>query len=275
MEKPKGAEAAKAEENMYHLHGSDHPGMALVNTILDGRNYWPWSIGVRTALEATDKIGFIDGSIPPPKDANEYKKWKKVDSMIKSWLTHSISKELSELFVFCLSPKALWDVLEERYGVNNAPQMYHLQRNASSITQGGDSVTSYFNKLNRCWDEMGRLNPLPTCTCGKCSCDVNKRVADLDDLIKLMQFLMGLTPSFDVIRTHILNLSPTPTVNKAYAMVIADESQRQINLSYSSTSEGSSAMMARSSQAKNDAINAKKAAKKDKYCEHCNVSIKD
>ncbi|KAF7827503.1 Retrovirus-related Pol polyprotein from transposon TNT 1-94 [Senna tora] len=152
--------------------------------------------------------------------------------MIKSWMVNLISKEIVDLFVFCTSSKSLWDILAERYGVSNAPQMYHLQRHTSSITQGSDSVTTYFNKINRSWDEMGRLNPLPACTCGKCTCNVSKKIADLDNMLKLMQFLLGLTPSYDVIRTQILNLSPSPSINKAYAMAVSDESQRQINLSY-------------------------------------------
>ncbi|KAF7838701.1 Retrovirus-related Pol polyprotein from transposon RE1 [Senna tora] len=111
--------------------------MALVNTILDRGNYLAWSIGTLTTLEAKDKTGFIDGLIPVPTDPTEFKKWKKVDSMIKSWM-----------------------------------------------------------------------------------------VADLDASIKLMQFLMGLNPLYDIVRTQILNLDPTPSANKAYNMVIMNEKQK-------------------------------------------------
>ncbi|KAF7834532.1 uncharacterized protein G2W53_009391 [Senna tora] len=267
----KGNEISKIDDLSLQLHGSDHPGIPLITTVLDGRNYWPWSIGIRTALEAKDKIGFVDGSIKPPEDPSEHRKWKKADSMVKSWLTNSISKEISKLFIFCLTSKALWDVLEERYGVNNAPQMYHLQRYTSSITQGSDQVNTYFNKINRCWDELGRLMPLPTCTCGKCTCDVNKKIADQDGLVKLMQFLMGLTPNFDVIRTQILNSNLIPSLNKAYAMVISKETQKQVNVSYSSMTEGSSALMAKTFQGKNEGEASKRRdiSKKDKFCDHC------
>ncbi|KAF7842363.1 uncharacterized protein G2W53_004661 [Senna tora] len=265
---------SKTDESAYHLHSSDHPGMPLVNTILDGKNYWAWSISVMTALEAKNKTGFVDGTIEPPQDPAEYKKWKMADSMIKSWMVNCISKEIADLFVFCTSSKSLWDILAERYGVSNAPQMYHLHRYANSVTQGNESVTTYFNKINRCWDEIGRLSPLPICTCSKCSCNVSKKIADLDNSLKLMQFLLGLTPSYDVIRTQILNLTPLPSINKAYAMVVSDESQRQINLTYSANSEGSSAMMAKVFQGKNDGTNFKKRdlSKKDKYCDHCKVN---
>ncbi|KAF7837740.1 uncharacterized protein G2W53_006222 [Senna tora] len=103
----------ETNEASYRLHNFDHPGMPLVNTTLDGKNYFGWSIAIRTALEAKDKVGFIDGSLPAPKAPAEYKKWKTVDSMIKSWIRNSFTKELADTFICCISSKNLWDVLEE------------------------------------------------------------------------------------------------------------------------------------------------------------------
>ncbi|KAF7838707.1 uncharacterized protein G2W53_007189 [Senna tora] len=143
--------------------------------------------------------------------------------------------------------KAMWDVLQERFGINNLPQIYCVKQQTSLITQGGDLVTTYFNKINRYWDEMGRLMPLPTCTYGKCTYDMTKRVADLDASIKLMQFLMGLNPLYDIVRTQILNLDPTPSANKAYNMVIMNEKQKQLNMIYSVPIEGGTALMTKAS----------------------------
>ncbi|KAF7838698.1 hypothetical protein G2W53_007180 [Senna tora] len=69
--------------------------MALVNTILDRGNYLAWSIGTLTTLEAKDKTDFIDGLIPAPTNPTEFKKWKKVDSMIKSWMVKTLSPKNS------------------------------------------------------------------------------------------------------------------------------------------------------------------------------------
>ncbi|KAF7820341.1 uncharacterized protein G2W53_025796 [Senna tora] len=195
-----------------------------------------------TALEAKDKVGFVDGSINPPIDTAEFKKWKMADSMIKSWMVNSISKEISDMFVFYRSSKALWDVLAQRYGVANSPQMYHLHRYTSSMNQGIDSITTYFNKINRCWDELARLTPIPACTCGKCTCNLEKRVADLDQSMKLMQFLMGLNPIYDVIRTQIIHLTPLPSIDKAYAM------------------------------SRNEGNKKKDLSKANKYCDHCKTN---
>ncbi|KAF7807319.1 uncharacterized protein G2W53_039480 [Senna tora] len=234
-----------------------------LNTIFDEGNYVAWSIAVLTALEAKDKTGFLDDSILAPTDPTEFKKWKKVDSMIKLWMVNSLSKEHSDYFGFCITSRALWNTLQELFGTNNVPQIYCVQRQTISLAQGGDFVTAYFNKINRCWDEMGRLMPLPTYTCGKCSCNLAKKVVDLDASIKLMQFLMGLNPLYDVIRTHILNLDPTPSDNKAYNIVIIDEKQKQLNMIFFAPIEGASALMAKTSQGKDQkskAILAKGAA---------------
>ncbi|KAF7811532.1 Phosphoinositide phosphatase SAC1 [Senna tora] len=67
------------------LHSLDHPGVSLVNNPLVRSNYLAWSTSIMNSLEAKDKIGFIDGSIPPLED---------------------------------ITSKTLWDVLEERFRVS-------------------------------------------------------------------------------------------------------------------------------------------------------------
>ncbi|KAF7838786.1 uncharacterized protein G2W53_007268 [Senna tora] len=217
----------------------------------------------------------IDGSIGSPNDAAEQRKWKLVDSMIKSWIINSISKDFSDTFIYCLTARDLWNTLEERFGASNTPQMYHIQRQTTSLRQGGDSVTVYYNKLHRCWDEMDRVMPMPTSTCRKCNCGLKKMVSNMMASTKLLQFLMGLNPTFDVARTQILNLDPLPTVNKAFSMIVTtDEAQREINMVYSSTSDASSAMLAKTNPGKTKGTNFKRKdlSKKDKYCDHCNAN---
>ncbi|KAF7842165.1 uncharacterized protein G2W53_004463 [Senna tora] len=174
-------------------------------------------------LHNSDQPGFVVGSIKPPEDSVEHKRWKPVDSMVKSWLTNSLTKELSESFWFCNSAKELWDNIAERYSVSNGPKFYQVQRQMESLEQGGETVTCYFNKLNRSWDELNRIKPVPRCICGLCTCQINKRLDEHDSDIKLVQFLMGLQLMFDALRGQILNLDPLPSVNKAFSMVVRQE----------------------------------------------------
>lgn len=50
------------------LHGSDHPGMLLVQNPLTGNNYLPLSRSMKIALGAKMKLGFINGQIEPPAE---------------------------------------------------------------------------------------------------------------------------------------------------------------------------------------------------------------
>ena len=67
------------------LHHSDTPGLILVNTPLDGRNYGEWSHSMRLSLSAKNKLGFIDGSIEaPPATDTKYPLWKCCNDLVIS-----------------------------------------------------------------------------------------------------------------------------------------------------------------------------------------------
>ncbi|XP_022922165.1 uncharacterized protein LOC111430229 [Cucurbita moschata] len=83
----------------YYIHLSDQPGYSLVPIKLNGTNYQSWSKSVMHALVDKKKIGFIDGTIEEPsQDANstEFELWNKCNSMIISWLTHSVEGDIAE-----------------------------------------------------------------------------------------------------------------------------------------------------------------------------------
>ncbi|KAL2242644.1 UNVERIFIED_CONTAM: hypothetical protein Sindi_0382400 [Sesamum indicum] len=92
------------------------------------------------------------------------------------------------------------------------------------MAQGNLSVSAYYAKLKRLWDELTCLKPLP-----QCECKVSKAFANLNLSTQLMQFLMGLHDNLDHVRSQILLMEPLPSVNKAYSMVLRVEKQREIN----------------------------------------------
>ncbi|GJT61758.1 retrovirus-related pol polyprotein from transposon TNT 1-94 [Tanacetum coccineum] len=107
-----------------------------------------WNRNVRMALGAKLKLGFIDGSCPKhgAEDAN-FQRWIRCDYM----------------------------EIAERYRQNNGPLIYLLGWELRKITQGNLTISSLFNKLKKCWDELQNINGLPTCDYGRmtgCTCDV-------------------------------------------------------------------------------------------------------
>ncbi|KAF7825204.1 uncharacterized protein G2W53_016368 [Senna tora] len=150
------------------LQNSDQPGMTLVASQLIGPNYLSWSLAVKTALEAKDKLGFVDGSIKEPEDPVEHKRWKPVDSMVKSWLTNSLTKDLSETFMFCNSVKELCANIAERYSVSNdktCPKM-HMWNKRLDEQDSDIKLVQFLIGLHLMYDALRgqilNLDPLPS-----------------------------------------------------------------------------------------------------------------
>jgi len=54
------------------------------------------------ALTAKNKVGFINGTIQPPSETEqpiEYALWNRCNSMILSWLAHSVEHDLAKAVV--------------------------------------------------------------------------------------------------------------------------------------------------------------------------------
>ena len=75
-------------------------------------------------------------------------------------------KEIAETFVYADSARALWKDVEDRFGESNAPLIYQFKKEISTAIQGNMSVTQYYSKIKKLWDELNCLEPLPTCDCG-------------------------------------------------------------------------------------------------------------
>ncbi|KAL2245674.1 UNVERIFIED_CONTAM: hypothetical protein Sindi_2835600 [Sesamum indicum] len=197
--------------------------MSLVSVPLDGSNYFTWSRLVKISLAAMMKLPFIDGKVERPKEGDDaYQEWVRADCMVTCWILNSISKEIVESFLYATTARELWVELETRFGQRNGPMIYRLNREIYSTIQGTMTVSAYFSRLKRLWDELSCLNPLPQCSCGA------SKAIDGED--HLMQFLMGLSDDFDSVRSQILMLEPLPSVSKAYGMVLRMEKQREVHL---------------------------------------------
>lgn len=117
--------------------------------------------------------------------------------------------------------KSVWDDLYERFHKVDGVRTFNLHKNIASLSQENMSVCVYFSKLKDLWDEFEALVPAPGC-----DCDKSKEFVVHLQKLKLFQFLMGLNESYVQARSQILLMSPLPSVNQAYAMIVSDESHR-------------------------------------------------
>ncbi|XP_060188458.1 uncharacterized protein LOC132617476 [Lycium barbarum] len=126
--------------NPFYLHPSDSPGMQLVNTLFDGKNYAGWSRGIVTALSAKNKQGLIDGTfVQPGPSSDQYKLWSRCNDMVISWILNSLSKEIVKFVLYSKTAKEIWKELSTKFGQCNGAQLYQLQKELSDVVQ--DPVT--------------------------------------------------------------------------------------------------------------------------------------
>nr|XP_043616143.1 uncharacterized protein LOC122588063 [Erigeron canadensis] len=91
-----------------------------------------------------------------------------------------------------------------------------------------DVLAKQWDKCNSVFDALVKL---PTCTC-----NAAREIQEHHQLLKLMQFLMGLDDVYLTARSNILMKDPLPTVKVAFAIVSREESHR-ISNSWSNSSK--------------------------------------
>lgn len=76
----------------YYLHPSSNTDRIISPVVLRGNNYNEWARSARNAFKANNKLGFIDGSIHPPKstESTMYSSWVQVNFMLGEWLRNTL-----------------------------------------------------------------------------------------------------------------------------------------------------------------------------------------
>jgi len=209
-----------------YLHPSDTAGTPILTMKLCGtENYKVWSCAMVLALEIKNKLGFVDGSCDRPTDNPILaKQWDRCNSVVLSWILSSVTEELFLGQVFSKIVSHVWNELKETYDKVDGSVTFNLHQKINSLTQNGGSVSDYYHKLNALWRQFDALVKLPNCTCNA-SAEFTKHT----QLIKLMQFLMGLDDVYLPIRSSILTTDPLPSVKTAFSIVSREESHRGVS----------------------------------------------
>ena len=103
----------------------------------------------------------------------------------------------------------MWILLEERNGQENGAKFYQAQKEICDINHRTSAVATYFTKVKTLWDEMSDLDHIPICSCASAD-----KILKKEEKQKLVQFLMGLNDSYNVIRGNILMMNPLPSISQ-------------------------------------------------------------
>ncbi|XP_069147657.1 uncharacterized protein [Solanum lycopersicum] len=218
------------------LQSRDTPGSSLVSIQLTGsENYSLWSRSMKIGLLGKGKIGFIDGKCSKDKfNSSLHDLWEKCNAIVLSWIMISVSRELLSGIVYASSAQQVWTDLRERFDKVDGSRIFYLHKEIATLQQGLVSVSSYFSRLKELWMEYDSLMPCPGC-----ACESSKAYVEHFEYQRQMQFLLGLNESYNQSKSQIMMLDPAPGVNKAYSLIMAEESQRILGKSSTTGSDNS------------------------------------
>ncbi|XP_015162188.1 uncharacterized protein [Solanum tuberosum] len=213
----------KKRNHPLYLHPSDTLATVLTTVQLTGtENYSLWSRSMLINLRAKSKLGFVLGTCKRSDYKMELEEqWEKCNCFVLAWIMNTVSKELLSGIVYADDAAEVWRDLKDRFNKVDGSRIYQLHREICTIHQGNLTVSGYYTKMRLLWDEFDASMPPPSC-----DCDKSRSYIDHLAYLRLFAFLMGLSEVFCQARSQILMMSPLPNVNKAYAMIMADESQR-------------------------------------------------
>ncbi|XP_073295112.1 uncharacterized protein [Primulina huaijiensis] len=178
------------------------------------------------ALQAKNKIGFIDGTFKKPEAGSaSVLQWERCNALVLSWILNTVSREIFGGIVYATDASVVWTDLMEQFDKVNGSRIFALHRDIGQLVQGQSTTSAYFCKLKQLWDEVASLVILPSCECAAA-----RRYVEHDQQHRLLQFLMGLNESYAAIRSQILMMSPLPTVGQAFSIISQEESHRSLSI---------------------------------------------
>ena len=209
----------------FDITSLDNPGLTITQVQLKGDNYDEWARSIRTALRARKKFGFVDGTIKQPDDkSGDLEDWWTINSLLVSWIRNTIEPTLRSTISHVEVVEDLWNDLKDRFSVTNGPRIQQLKSDLAECKQRGLTIMEYYGRLKQLWDELGNFEQLPTCKCGKCTCNLGSSLEKKREEEKVHSFLMGLDENvFGTTRSNILAQDPLPNMNKVYSILIQEE----------------------------------------------------
>ncbi|GJS93615.1 hypothetical protein Tco_0800583, partial [Tanacetum coccineum] len=163
-----------------------------------------------------------------------------INNLDAGWILGSLSQELYVGQVYSEVASEVWTELKETYDKIDGSVVFNLMHKINNLKQGDLSMPDYYHKLNSLWREFDILTILPACVCeGRpvCTYDAKSSSTKHTQLIRLMQFLMGLNDVYQPITSTNLAKDPLINVKDDFYVVSREESHRGLHPGSSSTSK--------------------------------------
>ncbi|KAF7839695.1 retrovirus-related Pol polyprotein from transposon TNT 1-94 [Senna tora] len=118
----------------------------------------------------------------------------------------------------------MWNHLKERFSITDGPRIQQLQSNLANCKQKGMTIVDYFGQLEQLWDKLSNYDPVPTCKCSDCTCNITSTLEKKREDERVHTFLLGLDDNlYGTVPSTVLAQDPPPGVNKVYSILVQEE----------------------------------------------------
>ncbi|XP_061349670.1 putative pumilio homolog 8, chloroplastic [Gastrolobium bilobum] len=220
------------ENNPFYLDPNESPVLVPISPPLNGRNFHTWLRDMKDALRSENKLAFVDGTITVPElNDPSYVAWEKCNTMVVSWLQHSISDTILQSVLRMDKAEDILKDLQERF---SHFRILDLHDDTLKVQQGTKAVEEYFNELKSLWDEFDSLQPMPECQCQPaCSCGgvLLNQIKNRQERDRVIRFLKGLNQEqFSHVCSQVMMIDPLPGIHEVLSLV--SEQERCLNHDY-------------------------------------------
>ncbi|XP_024020692.1 uncharacterized protein LOC112091391 [Morus notabilis] len=132
------------QQNYFNPLSSSPPEAASASR----SNYNTWRRSMLMALNAKNKVGFVDGTLLRPSAGDlTFNFFSRSNSMVASWLLNLVSKEIGDSLLYLDSVRDIWIDLYDRFHQSNAPQIFQIKKLLLGLSQGSLDVNTYYTRL--------------------------------------------------------------------------------------------------------------------------------
>lgn len=258
MSKPDSETSGTKSIIIQHEGSSFNAGIVLNET-----NYDLWSQMLEMQIAEKEKLSFIRGTSPLPKEKKEgYEKWYSDNQKVKRWLLMSMSPDIMKRYIRLTTARDIWKALSKAfYDGADELQVFTLNQKAFSAKQNSRPLSVYYGELIEIFSKLDHRDKV-----------VMVDETDIASYQKLLQrqrvhiFLAGLEGEFEQVRGEILRKDPIPELEECYTLVRREDVRRGVMNGQLENSEASAMVI------RNRSIQLKTAngGNKPSYkCTHC------
>ena len=184
------------------------PVVAKCN-IFNDSNLILWERTIQAASKPRKLIYHLSEE-SPPEQHTDFQKWV-MEEFVFAWLLDSIAPEQMARYASYDTSKQLWEAIKRNHSKRgNKAKIIDLIIKSYTLKQGEKDILIYCNELRDIHTKLDHCYPI--------SREATNR---------LCQFLQGLRPEFEIVRSQLFNRDEEPTFDEAVTKVMQEESRLQ------------------------------------------------